>query len=742
MKRIFSPPFIIVGSPRSGTELLRAALDSHSQIACAREIDWFTERYTSLLKHDLSEEAMLACDPGEIPSGLNVEASREPDNGGLRSLFHEYLIRRNKRHLAITLRADTTRLEAALELFPDSKYIHIVRDGRDVACSILDHSNGQTRESVTDFDKATLFSALRLWHANEQKTCLLLSDRSVKRISYEQLVSNPVDTLRQVLIFLDLPVEELLPRDPNEQEREKSETGPNDSSPSAYPQECGRWATRILPENWDLIDTLYGTFLEQLGYRRCHDANNESDRFLHETSAINYQSLSVLCENEILSLRKTIQENTLKFSQQLRSNKEEISHKRALIEILQKEMVNRDGQIAELNRKINGVIPSLHAQLGEKSQTIHALQAALQNHNELLTRIISGKSFKLGRILTSPTRYLRSESSDEQTLRQLTLRKKRYVNLGDQLKVTYGNHRSGWAYTLACLAPINRSDSIYLDAFIERTFVWKPGDITPTLKPWIGFIHVPPNVPDWFQSEQSNDAIFQTKAWQESLPYCKGLYTLSEYHKRSLEKKLNIPINALLHPTEFPGNTWQFEKFVLNGERKIVQIGWWLRKLHAIFELPASDYKKVFLRVSNDAYFYKIFHQEYLHRKRSGQFHSSMYDTVTIIDYLKNAEYDRLLSENIVFVDLYDSSANNLIIECIARNTPLLINPLEPVVEYLGKDYPFYFISYEEAIDKAQNLDLIEKTHNYLKNNEIRQKLTGEYFLQSFTNSEILNTCQ
>ena len=66
-------------------------------------------------------------------------------------------------------------------------------------------------------------------------------------------------------------------------------------------------------------------------------------------------------------------------------------------------------------------------------------------------------------------------------------------------------------------------------------------------------------------------------------------------------------------------------------------------------------------------------------------------------DQISNADYDRLLSENIVFVELHDANANNAIIECIARATPLLINPLPAVVEYLGRDYPLYYSSLEEA---------------------------------------------
>jgi hypothetical protein len=40
---------------------------------------------------------------------------------------------------------------------------------------------------------------------------------------------------------------------------------------------------------------------------------------------------------------------------------------------------------------------------------------------------------------------------------------------------------------------------------------------------------------------------------------------------------------------------------------------------------------------------------------------------------------------------LFGASANNVVVECIARSAPLLVNRLEPVVEYLGQDYPLWY---------------------------------------------------
>lgn len=312
----------------------------------------------------------------------------------------------------------------------------------------------------------------------------------------------------------------------------------------------------------------------------------------------------------------------------------------------------------------------------------------------------------------------------------------RKINLGDQLEINYGRHRSGLKYGLSYLTKLHNPYGIILDAFIERTFCWHPEGIKPHTKPWIGLIHVPPNIPDWFISDQANEVIFKTEAWRQSIPLCKGLFVFSNYHKINIETKLNIPINSLFFPTEIPQMQWSWDKFQANNEKKIIQVGWWLRKLHAIYQLPKTRYKKIFLNVGHHL-IPSLMHVERNMLIKAGTFNDEMYVTAETIQYLSDEEYDRLLCENIVFLYLYDASANNTVTECIARNTPILINPIEPVKEYLGEDYPFYYYSLEEAANKAQDLDLILKTHLFLANHNIKKKLTGEYFLESVANSEI-----
>lgn len=316
------------------------------------------------------------------------------------------------------------------------------------------------------------------------------------------------------------------------------------------------------------------------------------------------------------------------------------------------------------------------------------------------------------------------------------------INLGTQ--TSFYSHRSGWDYVIRNLVDFNNSNGVYLDGFIENAFSWRKNqyieeEIIPYTEPWVGFLHNPPNMPLWFSDNNSYpQTLIHDEYFKESLNYCKGLYVLSEYYKKFLKHYIpNIPINVLYHPTEIPDLKFNFDNFYKNKNKSLINIGWWLRKLNSIFLIDNKKYQKIrlmpnnkckdtILRLSNiERDLYNIVLNE------------QQISSVKIVDHLENDDYDVLLSQNIVFLDLYDTSANNAVIECIARGTPLLINKHPATIEYLGEEYPFYFDSYKEAEEKLNNIDLVKYTHNYLMTFEKRKQITIDYFKKQFEESNI-----
>ena len=316
------------------------------------------------------------------------------------------------------------------------------------------------------------------------------------------------------------------------------------------------------------------------------------------------------------------------------------------------------------------------------------------------------------------------------------------INLG--LQTSFYSHRSGWDYVVHNMSDFNNPNGINFDGFIENAFSWRKNqyivdEIIPYKEPWIGFLHNPPNMPLWFSDNNSYpQTLIHDAYFKESLNSCKGLYVLSNYYKRFLKRYLpQIPINVLYHPTEIPDLKFNFDKFYKNKNKSVVNIGWWLRKLNSIFLLDSGHYQKIRLMPNNkckDTILRLIDIERDLYNFTLSK---NQIDSVKFIDHLDNNDYDVLLSQNIVFLDLYDTSANNAVIECIARATPLLINRHPATIEYLGEKYPFYFDSLKEANEKLNNVNLIRDTHQYLMTFDKRKQITIEYFKQQFKESDI-----
>lgn len=319
------------------------------------------------------------------------------------------------------------------------------------------------------------------------------------------------------------------------------------------------------------------------------------------------------------------------------------------------------------------------------------------------------------------------------------------LNLNDQL--VFFAHRSGWSSVINSLLKHHNEDGIKFEGFLERPFVWNKkwlldNKMLPFNKPWIGVLHNPWTFPTENNESVTTEDTVKSQLFQESLSTCKGLYVLSKDLMTHVKREVNVPVNFLYHPTEFVKKTFSIEKFKQNSDKKILEVGSWLRRVNSMFLLDSDpkiwkkvkiipallNFEKMLLQIKNERIQYNL------------NITKKMEDDVTRIAPLSDDDYDDFLTNNVVFIDLYASSANNAIIECIARGTPILINPLPSVVEYLGEEYPFYFNSMEEASYKINDLQLIEETHEYLMNYPIREFLKMDYFLKEFENGSIFNS--
>jgi len=321
----------------------------------------------------------------------------------------------------------------------------------------------------------------------------------------------------------------------------------------------------------------------------------------------------------------------------------------------------------------------------------------------------------------------------------ISIERKVYVDIDSILKDDFkGLHRSGWAYALGGLMNLDASHrmkhgDILIDTYVDRTFHWgydtlKSFGVLPYHRPWIGIIH---HTFDMTYSEYNCVSLFQNHDFVLSLQFCKGLIVLTHYLASELRKMLycidmtNIPVFVVCHPMEMTEKMFTMDKYLNNLNKKCINIGAWLRNPYTIYrlELIRNDIQKCVLKgkhmnqcVRPDNLMAEL---QYILVKRENT-HNISHDlqknfmcranykvnkycqglfnyikkndeSVEIIDHLSNDEYDDLLSKNIVFLDLIDCSAVNTVLECLVRNTPLIVNRHPAIEEILGTEYPGFY---------------------------------------------------
>lgn len=201
-------PFFIVGAGRSGTTLLRLILAGHSRL-CIPPETWFLR--------DLVEHLPLhrELDPGQVDRAVQIitEHCHWPDmeiEADAMCQWAAALVRPTladivdlvyRHHLAQSGKprfGDKTPhyfliAPQLAELYPQARFIHLVRDGHDVAMSWIDLDWDRYYEP--GFEWTTMMRTLQVYRTS------VLWDR-FHEVRYEDLVTAPEPTVRGICSFL------------------------------------------------------------------------------------------------------------------------------------------------------------------------------------------------------------------------------------------------------------------------------------------------------------------------------------------------------------------------------------------------------------------------------------------------------------------------------------------------------------------------------------------------------------
>ena len=261
--------------PRSGTTLLSAMLDAHSQIAISPETHFYThcqpsasdpdarlvEAWERLRQRPGVQDLGLSDDELErIWRGVRAAPAAGPSDL-LRALLSAYAQRTGADVWGEKTPDHLAHVPEIFEDFPRAVVLAIVRDPRDVCLSL--------RGLPWNYDSPP--ESARKWRRYAQRTeryADLFSSR-FREVQYEQLLETPDRVLRDVLNWLGAPFEEevlAFHRGENSRAELTQEPWKRKAARPIDPSNKEKWRRRMGPaERW-IIQQITGKYLRKKGY--------------------------------------------------------------------------------------------------------------------------------------------------------------------------------------------------------------------------------------------------------------------------------------------------------------------------------------------------------------------------------------------------------------------------------------------------------------------------------------------
>lgn len=271
-------PVFVLGSPRSGTTLLYDMLLSAGGFAVylaeSNVFNLLVPRFGNLSARHTREKLLDAWLSSKLfrASGLGEPRIRERildecRNGGdfLRIVMEEICAAQGMSRWAENSPEGMLYLPMIKQQLPDALFVHILRDGRDVAASLA------RRRFVRPFpweDRHGLIGCGLYWEwmVEQGRSFGESVPSDYMEVHFEQLVSRPQATLDQIAHFIDQPIDYDVIRRVAYGSVAQPNTSFYQEADSANFNPVGRWKKNFSPQQLLRFERLVGATLSKLGY--------------------------------------------------------------------------------------------------------------------------------------------------------------------------------------------------------------------------------------------------------------------------------------------------------------------------------------------------------------------------------------------------------------------------------------------------------------------------------------------
>jgi hypothetical protein len=279
-------PFVfIVGCPRSGTTLVQRALNAHPQLAITPESHWIPRlaakpwALTSdamvtakLVQRLLAHRKFSRLQIGQEQVSAIVGKYPQISYSLLVSqIFDLYGEMQRKPLVGDKTPANVRRIDILHGLWPSARFVHVMRDGRDVALSMFEWPKVHPKPGgFVTWSEDPVSTAALWWEVNVRRGCE--AKRSLPpdlyyELHYESFVANPREQIAALCSFLDLPFGDSMLQ--FHADRSDADPGLEKKFAGApITQGLRDWRSQMRAEQIERFEAIAGELLENLGYPR------------------------------------------------------------------------------------------------------------------------------------------------------------------------------------------------------------------------------------------------------------------------------------------------------------------------------------------------------------------------------------------------------------------------------------------------------------------------------------------